>query len=400
MKKAAVIPSKFEAIYSGHCFFPLMNLLIRLKTLILVTSGLTLVTSILSGSEKSSYGVLADGRSVDQYTLANKQGMEVKIITYGAILVSLKVPDRTGKTDDIILGWDSLAEYVRHRNQGGSIAGRHAGYIDKGRYTLDQTVYQLSTNAKGQHVHGGVNGFATKLWEARDTSRGNVQRVELTYISPDGEEGYPGNLTTTVTYALTDQNEFQMDFHATTDKDTVVNLMNHAYMNLAGEGNGTIHGHRLKVNADEYSLLGADRLTSGELKKVAGTPFDFRKLAIVGDRLAMDNDQLKLARGFDHNFLVRGGGGTLVPAARVYEPRSGRVMDVLTTQTAVLFYTGQKLGGTSAGKRGKKYPAYSAFALEVQAMPDAPNKPHLPSTILRAGERYQQSTIFQFSVAP
>lgn len=192
-------------------------------------------------------------------------------------------------------------------------------------------------------MHGGTNGFATKLWKARDTSEENVQRVELTYVSPDGEEGYPGNPTTTVTYSLTDQNEFHMDFHATTDKDTVVNLMNHTYMNLSGEGNGTIHGHRLQVNADEYGLLDADRLTSGALRSVTGTPFDFRELAIVGDRLAMDNDQLKLARGFDHNFLVRGGDGTLVPAARLYEPQSGRVMDVLTTQTAILFYTGQKL---------------------------------------------------------
>ncbi len=361
---------------------------------------MTLVASTVSGADKSSYGILSDGRSVERYTLVNKEGMEATIITYGAILVSLKVPDLTGKLDDIVLGWDTLEEYVERRNQGGSIAGRHAGYITDGRFTLNGTVHQLSTNSRGQHVHGGSNGFATKLWTARDRSEEGIQRVELTYFSPDGEAGYPGNLTTTVTYALTDENEFHMDFHAVSDKDTVVNLMNHAYMNLAGEGSGSIHGHGLQINSDEYGLLDDNRMTSGELRSVTGTPFDFREPAIVGDRLAIDDDQLKLAKGFDHNFVVRGGGGKLVPAARVFHPKSGRVMNVITTQPAVLFYTGQKLGGNLIGKGGKKYNQYSAFALEVQAMPDAPNKPHLPSTILRAGETYEHKTIFRFSVAP
>ncbi|MFC1762793.1 aldose epimerase family protein [Planctomycetota bacterium] len=370
----------------------------KLPPIFVLTLGFVLCASIVLSAEKKPYGLLEDGRTVDLYTLKNQQGMEARIITYGAILVSLEVPDRNGKLDDIILGWDTLDDYVKHKNSGGSIAGRHAGYIANGRYTWDGVEYQLSTNARGGHVHGGINGFATRLWTARDTSDGNVQRVELTYFSPDGEEGYPGNLSTTVTYTLTDQNEFRMDFHATTDKDTVVNLMNHAYMNLSGEGNGKILGHVLQVNADQYGLLDANRLTSGELRSVTGTPFDFRQPAVVGDRLAMKDDQLALARGFDHNFVVRGGGGKLVPAARMSDPKSGRVMEVLTTQPAVLFYTGQKLSGNSVGKGGKNYPPLSAFALEVQAMPDAPNKTHLPSTILRVGERYQQTTIFRFSV--
>jgi aldose 1-epimerase len=374
-------------------------MLIRLKIPSIFVFAFVLMGCYVLAAEKQPYGVLDDGRSVDIYTLKNQQGMEATIINYGAILVSMKVPDRNGKLDDIVLGWDTLDEYVKHRNQGGSIAGRHAGYITDGRYTLDGVVHQLSTNAKGKHVHGGVNGFATKLWKARDTSDENVHRVELTYLSPDGEEGYPGNLSTTVTYSLNEQNEFQMDFHATTDKDTVVNLMNHAYMNLAGEGNGDILGQVLQVNADQYGLLDENRLTSGELRSVTGTPFDFRQPAVVGDRLAMDNEQLRLARGFDHNFVVRGGGGKLVPAARVSHPQSGRVMEILTTQPAVLFYTGQKLSANSVGKGGKSYPPYSAFALEVQAMPDAPNKPDLPSTFLRVNERYQQTTIFRFSIA-
>jgi aldose 1-epimerase len=375
-------------------------MLIRLKihSIFFHVFSFVLMACYILGVEKQPYGALTDGRSVELFILKNQQGMEATIITYGAILVSLKVPDRNGKLDDIVLGWDTLDDYVKHRNQGGSIAGRHAGYIANGRYKWDGVEYQLSTNSKGMHVHGGSDGFATKLWKGRVTSDGNVQRVELTYLSPDGEAGYPGNLSTTVTYSLTDQNEFQMDFRATTDKDTVVNLMNHAYMNLAGEGNGKILGHVLQVNADQYGLLDENRLTSGELQSVDGTPFDFRKPAVVGDRLTMINDQLTLARGFDHNFVVRGGGGKLVPAASVSHPQSGRVMEILTTQPAVLFYTGQKLSANSVGKGGKHYPAYSAFALEVQAMPDAPNKPHLPSIILRTGERYQQTTIFRFSV--
>jgi len=375
-------------------------MLIRKSLQIALSSAVIFVASLGFAAEKKSYGTLTDGRAVDMYTLENKNGLKATVITYGAILVSLEVPDRNGELADIVLGWDTLEEYVQRKNQGGSIAGRHAGYIADGRFTLNGVDYQLATNSRGMHVHGGSGGLATRLWTARDTSNENVQRVELNYLSPDGEEGYPGNMNTTVVYSLNDQNEFRMDFYATTDKDTVVNLMNHAYMNLAGEGNGKILGHKLQINADQYGLLDENNLASGELRSVEGTPFDFRQAAVVGERLAMNDDQLILAKGFDHNFVVRGGGGKLVPAARVSEPKSGRIMDVITTQPAVLFYVGQKMNDKSTGKGGKIHPKNSAFALEVQAMPDAPNKPHLPSTILRVGDRYEQTTIFRFSVEP
>jgi aldose 1-epimerase len=347
-------------------------------------------SSSATAADKRPFGVLADGRQVDLYTLTNKHGMVATVMNYGAALVSLKVPDRDGKLDDVVVGWDNLNQYVKNKNAGGTIDGRHAGYISKASYTLDGVEVKLSKNAGQNHIHGGFNGFATKYWTARDASDKKAQRVEFTYFSPDGEEGYPGNLTTKVTYTVTDKNELEMNFDATTDKDTVVNLMNHAYLNLTGVGKGTIMDNVLQINADQYGLLDASHNTSGELRSVEGTPFDFRKPAVVGERMKQDDEQIKLAKGFDHNFVIKGGGkGKIVPAARLYDPQSGRVMEVLTTQTVLLFYSGQKSGTPG-----------SLFSMEVQHMPDAPNKPNLPTTILRAGKHYHETTILRFSVEP
>ena len=338
-----------------------------------------------------------DGRDVDIYTLKSKGGAEARVISYGGIVVSLKVPDREGRLADVVLGFDDLDGY---RGAGstylGALIGRYGNRIARGRFTLDGVEYRLATNNGPNHLHGGVVGFDKVLWAVRPLKARGGSALELTYVSRDGEEGYPGNLSVRVVYTLTDANELRIDYDATTDKDTVVNLTNHSYFNLAGEGSGNILGHLLTLDSDRFLPTDPTSIPTGELRPVAGTPFDFTKPTAIGARIETDDEQLKWAKGYDHTYVVRGRMGTLRRAARVEEPKTGRVMDVWTTEPGVQLYTGNYLNGL-AGKGGHTYDFRTGFCLETQHYPDSPNKPDFPSTVLRKGGRYRTTTVYKFS---
>ncbi len=349
--------------------------------------------------KKDSFGKTADGKNVELYTGRNSNGIEVQITTFGGIVTSIKVPDRKGKLDDVVLGFGKLEQYLSVHPYFGSIVGRYANRIAKGRFELGGTEYKLALNNGPNHLHGGIKGFdevvwtASKLLDVRDGFG-----IELSYLSKDGEEGYPGNLTTKVTYTLTRSNELRIDYDATSDKDTVINLTNHSYFNLAGEGSGDILNHQLMINADRYTPTDAGAIPTGELRPVAGTPFDFTRLTAIGERINQNDEQLILGKGYDHNWVLNGQMGTLRLAAKVFEQTSGRVLEVWTTQPGVQLYTGNYLDGTLVGKAGKKYERRSGFCLETQHYPDSPNKPSFPTTILKKGSRYRTTTVFKFSV--
>ncbi len=345
--------------------------------------------------EKQDFGK-ADGQSVELYTLTNRNGVEVKIATYGCIVVSLKVPDRNGKLDDVVLGFDNLDDYLKGHPYFGAIIGRYGNRIAKGRFTLNGVEYKLAVNNGENHLHGGLKGFDKLVWQARPLRLRNGVGLRLTYLSRNGEEGYPGNLSATVTYTLTDNNELKIDYSATTDKDTVVNLTSHSYFNLAGHGNGDILKHQLVINAGRFTPTDAGSIPTGELRSVKGTPFDFTHATAIGARIGQDDEQLKLAKGYDHNFVLNGRMGTLRPAAKVFEPTTGRVMEVWTTEPGMQFYTGNYLDGKT-GKGGKVYQFRYGFCLETQHYPDSPNKRAFPTTVLRKGDRYRTSTIYKFS---
>lgn len=347
---------------------------------------------------KQAFGTTPDGQGVDIYTLTNANGMEARIMTYGATLVSLKAPGRNGALDDVVLGFDSLDGYLKDQPYFGAIVGRYANRIAKGRFTLNGVEYKLATNDGPNHLHGGLKGFDKQVWKARDVSTAEAPRLELTYLSRDGEEGYPGNLSVTVVYTLTDANELRIDYSATTDKDTVVNLTNHSYFNLAGAGSGDVLGHVLTLYADRFTPTDKTLIPTGELRSVEGTPFDFRKPAAIGARIDADDEQLRTGAGYDHNFVLASGGAALALAARVLEPGSGRVMEVLTTEPGIQLYTGNYLDGSLRGKGGRVYGKRFGFCLETQHFPDSPNKPAFPSTVLRPGEKLQSATVYRFSV--
>jgi aldose 1-epimerase len=348
---------------------------------------------------KQLFGKTEDGQAVELYTLTNKNGVEVSITNYGGIVVSLKVPGRDGKFEDVVLGFDNLAGYTGEHPYFGVIVGRYANRIGKGRFTLNGVEYTLARNNGDNHLHGGIRGFDKAVWKARDVSTAEAQSLELTYLSKDGEEGYPGSLSVVVVYTLDDRNELRIDYSATTDKDTVINLSNHSYFNLAGQGEGDILGHELALYADKFTPIDAGLIPTGELRSVEGTPFDFLKPETIGARINQDDEQLKFGLGYDHNFVLSSGGGTLAPAARVHEPKSGRVLEVSTTEPGIQFYSGNFLDGSIRGKGGKVYGLRSAFCLETQHFPDSPNKPEFPSTVLKAGARFQSATVYRFSVA-
>jgi aldose 1-epimerase len=349
--------------------------------------------------KKQSFGKTATGDTADLYTLANKNGMEAAITNYGGIVVSLKVPDRNGKIDDVILGFDSLDGYLKEHPYFGALVGRYGNRIAKGKFKLNGVEYTLARNNGENALHGGLKGFDKALWKARDVSTADTPRLELTYVSKDGEEGYPGNLSVTVTYSLTDANELRIDYAATTDKDTVLNLTNHTYFNLAGQGNGDILKHQVSIAADRYTPIDAGLIPVGRLDKVEGTPFDFRQPHEIGERINQKDEQLVRGKGYDHNFVLNSGGGSLAPAARVYEASSGRVMEVLTDQPGLQFYTGNFLDGTLTGKGGKVYQQRYGFCMETQHFPDSPNQPAFPSTVLKPGAKYQTTTVYRFSTA-
>ena len=356
-------------------------------------------TGETSALKKQSFGKTAAGQQVDIYTLSNRNGMEAAIMNYGGVVVSLKVPDRNGKLDDVALGFDTLDGYLKPNPYFGALVGRYGNRIARGKFTLDGVEHTLARNNGENALHGGLQGFDKRVWTARDVSTADTPRLELTYVSKDGEEGYPGTLTAVVTYSLTGANELRIDYSATTDKDTVLNLTNHSYFNLAGQGNGDILKHQVTIHADRFTPVDAGLIPTGELKPVEGTPFDFRQPHEIGERIGQNDEQLVRGKGYDHNFVLNKGGGALAAAARVYEAGSGRVMEVLTDQPGLQFYTGNFLDGSITGKGGKVYRQRYGFCMETQHFPDSPNRPEFPSVVLKPGEQYRTATVYRFSTA-
>lgn len=352
-----------------------------------------------SGSiTKSSFGKTPDGEQVDLYLLTNKNGIEAAITNYGGAVVSLKVPDRSGKLGDVVLGYDSVDGYVSDKSYFGAIIGRYGNRIGHAQFTLDGKTYTLAKNNGENSLHGGIKGFNKAAWTAKEIPAKDGQALELTYLSKDGEEGFPGNLQVRVVYTLTDSNELKIEYSATTDKKTVVNLTNHSYFNLGGLGSGDILGHVLMIEADKFTPVDSSLIPTGELRDVAGTPFDFHKPTAIGARINADDEQIKLGGGYDHNFVLRRKSGDPISlAARVVEPTTGRVLEVWTTEPGVQFYTGNFLDGSAHGKGGVAYAKRSAFCLETQHFPDSPNQPKFPSTVLSPGERYHTTTIYKFT---
>ncbi|HYO62894.1 MAG TPA: aldose epimerase family protein [Pyrinomonadaceae bacterium] len=348
------------------------------------------------GVRRENFGRMPDGREVSLYTLTNRRGAEAKVINYGGAVVSLKVPDRRGRLADVVLGFDDLEGYLAQDFYVGVLVGRYANRIANACFTLGGREYRLAANNGPHNLHGGLRGFDKAVWEARPLRARGGAALELTYFSPDGEEGFPGNLRARVRYTLTEDNALRVDYSATTDRATVVNLTQHSYFNLAGEGAGDILNHLLTINAARFTPTDPTSIPTGELRSVRGTPFDFTRPERIGARIGDADEQLKFGNGYDHNFVVNGRAGTLRKAAEAYEPTTGRVMEVWTTEPGVQFYTGNFLAVTR-GKNGKPYPRRTGFCLETQHFPDSPNKPAFPSTVLRPGRRYATTTVYKFS---
>jgi aldose 1-epimerase len=344
--------------------------------------------------KRELFGHLADGTPVDIYTLVNKSGVAARVMTYGATLVSVKLPDRNGSFADVNLGFDGLEGYLGTHPYFGAVVGRYANRIAKARFTLDGVEYRLAQNNNGNTLHGGLRGFDKVVWKAEAIQVADGVGLRLAYLSKDMEEGYPGNLSVTVVYMLTNAGELKISYEATTDKATPVNLTNHAYWNFKGEGNGDILGHMLRLEADRITAVdsAANLIPTGEIVPVAGTPFDFTAPHAIGERIG------QVEGGYDHNFVLRSGGGALALAARVEEPVSGRGMEIWTDQPAIQLYTGNFLDGTVVGKGGKAYQKHFAFCLETQHFPDSPNHPNFPSTILEPGQTYRTTTVHKFFV--
>jgi aldose 1-epimerase len=344
------------------------------------------------------FGKTPDGESVDVYTLTNSQGMEVRAITFGGIITSIKVPDKTGKLDDVALGFNTLDSYLTNPPYFGAIIGRYGNRIAKGQFTLDGKTYTLAVNNRPNHLHGGNKGFNKVVWKAESFKKVDDVGIIFTHTSPDGDEGYPGKLALRVTYTLNNKNELSFDYEATTDKATPVNLTQHSYFNLSGEGNGDILGHIMTIHASKMTPVDNTLIPTGDLASVDGTPFDFRRAAVIGERIGLASPQIEYGNGYDHNFVLDRNGNGLVLAAHVEEPNSGRVLEVSTTEPGMQFYTGNFLDGSLKGKAGKPYARRTGFALETQHYPDSPNKPQFPSTILRPGQTYKTKTVYAFSV--
>jgi aldose 1-epimerase len=349
--------------------------------------------------ERSEFGYTPDGQQVDLFTLTNRNGMEVRAISYGGIILSLEVPDRNGLLGDVVLGYEDLDGYLQESPYFGAIIGRYGNRIGQARFSLDGEVFELAANNGPHHLHGGERGFDKVVWSAREFERDEGVGVVFSRTSPHMEEGYPGNLDVQVTYTLTDANELVFDYWATTDRPTPVNLTQHSYFNLAGDGSGDILQHELLLNASRYTPVDSGLIPTGELAAVEGTPFDFRESTPIGARIDEGHLQLALGGGYDHNFVLDREGadvGELALAARVFDPLSGRTMEVRTTEPGVQFYSGNFLDGTLAGKGGRVYPHRSGFCLETQHYPDSPNQDAFPSTILRPGEEYRTRTVYRF----
>ena len=362
-----------------------------------------LVSAVLSANgygakldvTQKQFGRMPDGTNINAYELTNANGLRAKVIDYGAILVSLEVPDRDGKPGDIALGFDDLDSYLKRNPMFGTTVGRYANRIEGARFTLDGVEYKLTANANAgkNHIHGGRDKrFDKVVWKSRSFQNNDEVGVRFTYLSADGDEGFPGNLNCTVTYTLTNRNELKITYEATTDKPTIVNLTNHSYFNLAGAGSRDVLAHETTINADFYTPGDKLLIPTGEIRSVRGTPLDFTEPKTIGARI----EQLTQTRGYDHNYVLKNSDGSLVRAAQVYEPTSGRVMTVHTTEPGMQFYTANGMRGVK-GKGGKTYERHYGFCLETQHFPDSPNKPHFPSTVLRPDEKYSTVTLFAFS---
>jgi aldose 1-epimerase len=347
--------------------------------------------------KREAYGKMPDGTPIERFTLSNANGMQVAVTNFGATVVSIAVPDRNGKVADVTLGMDDLEGYRRQTAFFGALVGRYGNRIAHGAFTLEGKHYQLPKNDGDNTLHGGLQGFNRKAWKANPVSSPDGDAVEMAYTSPDGEEGFPGALSARVVYTLTAKNELKIDYFAKTDKPTVLNLTNHSYFNLAGEGSGDVLQHQVTINASRFTPVNKSLIPTGELKPVAGTPFDFTKGAAIGSRIGQTDEQLQFGRGYDHNWVLEKGSGGLTKAAEVHEPRTGRIMEVWTTEPGMQFYTGNFLDGSIHGKGGKIYPARSAFCMETQHFPDSPNQPKFPSTELKPGAEYRTTTVYRFS---
>lgn len=343
----------------------------------------------------ADFGML-EGQLVKLFTLTNASGAQVSITEYGGIVVSLKVPDRDGNLGDVALGYDNLDAYVQDTPYFGAITGRYANRIAAGRFEIDGAAYELPVNNGPNSLHGGIKGFDKVVWKGEPTAPGDG--VAFRYVSVDGEEGYPGKLDATVTYTWTDANELKIEYLASTDKPTVINLTNHSYFNLKDGGASTILEHELMINADRYTpVADAGAIPTGELASLDGTPLDFREATVIGERIEEENEQLGFGSGYDHNYVLNASEEDITVAATVYDPSSGRVMEVLTEEPGVQFYSGNFLDGHHVGKGGVAYERRSGLCLETQHFPDSPNQPNFPSTVLRPGETYATSTIYRFS---
>ena len=346
--------------------------------------------------EKKLFGKLQDGTQVFLYTLKNDLGTQVNIINYGAIVTNIFVSDKNGRIDDIVLGYDSIEGYVNDKVFLGAIVGRYGNRIANGKFILEGNEYQLAKNNGENHLHGGPKGFYKVLWDAEPFDTG--ESLKLTYVSPDGEEGYPGTLELKVTYTLTEANELKIDYEGKTDKPTILNPTNHSYFNLSGDLTKTILDHELQINADKFTPVNQNQITTGEIKAVEGTPMDFRKSTRIGLRINDTYEQLKYGGGYDHNWVLNNFNKKVREIALLYHPNTGRYMEVLSDQPGLQFYSGNFLDGSFAGKNGITYQKRTALCLETQYFPDSPNKPHFPSVTLRPSEIYSQTTIYKFLI--
>jgi len=347
--------------------------------------------------EKRPFGKAQDGTPIDEYILTNAGKMQVGVITYGGIITTINVPDRDGNVENVVLGFSKLDDYLTKNPYFGTITGRYANRIAKAKFTLDGKEYSLAANNGPNSLHGGAKGFDKQVWQAKEVKAEKGVAVELSYVSPDGDEGYPGKLDVAVLYTLTDANELRIDYTATTDKPTVVNLTSHSYFNLAGNGSGSILDHELTINADRYTPVDETLIPTGELASVESTPFDFRQPQVIGARIRDSHPQIVYGRGYDHNWVLnRPNDGSLVLAATLHDMKSGRIMEIHTTEPGIQFYAGNFLDGTLMGSADKIYRQSDGLCLETQHFPDSPNKPDFPTTVLKPGETYKTTTVHRF----